>query len=103
MPTALRYQRAALNAYASDGPLEASLVRMLNLAAPAVTVASQVISGDSREDVLLEDFNARLNSTDVPGTAVTVTYSFAALLPAAYRGDNTFGWRRFQRPGHTGS
>ena len=86
---------ADLNAYALDAPLEASLVRTISPAAPAVTVVSQVISGDSRIDALLEDLSTRLNSTKAPGTPVTVTYSFPALLPAAYKGDNTFGWRPF--------
>lgn len=85
----------ALNAYAADAPLETSLVRTLSPAAPAVTVISEVISGDSRVDALLEDLSSRLNSTAAPGTAVTVTYSFPAQLPAAYRWDNTFGWRPF--------
>ena len=86
---------ASLNAYASDDPLQASLVRLLYPPAPAATVINQVISGDSRVDALLEDVDIRLNSSSAPGTPVSVTYSFPALLPAAYRGDNTFGWRAF--------
>ena len=85
----------ALSAPTTDTPLAMSLVRTLSPAAPAVTVISQVISGDSRVDALLEDLSARLNSGDAPGTPVTVTYSFPALLPDAYSGDNTFGWRPF--------
>ena len=84
-----------LNASPQDGVFAASLVRTLSPAAPAVTVISQVISGDSRIDALLEDMSARLNSDAALGTAITVTYSFPTRLPDAYRGDDAFGWRPF--------
>jgi hypothetical protein len=83
----------------SDAPstdvLGASLVQNISQAAPANTIITKVISGDSRVDALLLDFSDRLNSTAAPGTPVTVTYSFPTQLSAAYSGDNASGWRPF--------
>ncbi len=85
----------ALSGSTSDATLVASLVRTVNPAAPANTIISKVISGDSRVDALLQDLSDRLNSTAAPGTPITVTYSFPTQLPAAYSGDNASGWRPF--------
>lgn len=84
-----------LNGSTSDAALAASLVQTVSPAAPATTVISKVISGDSRIDALLLDLSDRLNSGAAPGTPVTVTYSFPTLLPAAYSGSNALGWQPF--------
>ena len=84
-----------LSGSTSDATLAASLVRTVNPAAPATTVISKVISGDSRIDALLLDLSIRLNSAAEPGTPVTVTYSFPTQLPSAYSGSNSFGWKPF--------
>ena len=84
-----------LNGSTPDATLGASLVQTLSPAAPANTIITKVISGDSRVDALLLDLSYRLNSTTAPGTPVTVTFSFPTQLPAAYSGDNAFGWRPF--------
>lgn len=83
------------NGSTSDTTLAASLVQTVSPAAPANTIITKVISGDSRVDALLLDLSYRLNSTTAPGTPVTVTYSFPTQLPAAYSGDNALGWRPF--------
>jgi hypothetical protein len=84
-----------LNGLTPDAALAASLVQTVSPAAPATTIIAKVISGDSRIDALLEDVSNRLNSTVALGSPVTVTYSFPAQLPAAYSGEDAFGWKPF--------
>ncbi len=84
-----------LNGSTSDPTLAASLVQTVSPAAPATTVIAKVISADSRIDALLKDLSNRLNSTGALGSPVTVTYSFPSQLPAAYSGEDAFGWRPF--------
>ena len=84
-----------LDGSAPDTTLAASLVRTVNPAAPANTVITNVISGDSRIDALLLSASDRLNSSFAFGTPVVVSYSFPTQLPTAYTGNNALGWKPF--------
>jgi serralysin len=98
LPLQLTPQSAAASAAAA--PQSAitsvtSLLRPLDPPAPPTTVIAKVISGDPRIDSLIDGPNFRFNDGSPVATPVTVTYSFPAVLPGTYVGDNAKGWQPF--------
>ncbi len=63
--------------------------------APAQTVIAVAHTGDYRKDVLLENLDYRWNRTQQVGSAVTVTYSFAAAAPAYGDAEDIAGFMSF--------
>ena len=72
-----------------------SLLRPLEPAAPPTTVIAKVISGDPRIDSLIDGSTFRFNDGSPVGTPVTVTFSFPAVMPGTYVGENANGWQPF--------
>lgn len=73
----------------------ASLVGPLEPAAPPTTVIAKVISGDPRIDSLIDGPTFRFNDGSPVGTPVTVTFSFPAVMPGTYVGEDANGWQPF--------
>lgn len=88
-------QQAAASAPPAMTVPTSSLVKEQQPAAPASTVIAKVITGDNRIDPLIDDVSFRLNVESAVGSPVTVTFSFPAMVPASYSGEDALEWKPF--------